>query len=33
LGIRRVLATQSRWATGGLGALLGGAGVYLLQQL
>jgi urease accessory protein len=33
LGIRRFLATQSRWVTGGLGALFGGAGVYLLQQL
>ena len=33
LGIRRVMARQTQWVTGGLGALFGGAGVYLLQQL
>lgn len=33
LGIRRFLSGQANWVTGGLGALFGGAGVYLLQQL
>lgn len=33
LGIQRFLSRQTRWVTGGLGALLGGSGVYLLQQL
>ncbi len=33
LGIRRFLSGQASWVTGGLGALFGGAGLYLLQQL
>jgi urease accessory protein len=33
LGIQRFLSKQTHWVTGGLGALVGGAGVYLLAQL
>lgn len=33
LGIRRFKSQQTKWVTGGLGTLFGGAGVYLLQQL
>ncbi len=33
LAVRRYVAGQSTWAVGGLGALCGGAGIYLLGQL
>jgi urease accessory protein len=33
LGIQRFLSSHKRWVTSALGAAMGGAGVYLLQQL
>ena len=33
MGIRRALAERSGWALGGLGALLGSAGLVLFGQL
>jgi urease accessory protein len=33
MGLRRTLAERTRWAVTGLGAVLGGAGVYLFSQV
>jgi urease accessory protein len=33
LGVRRYLAQKATWVMGGLGALLGGTGVYLFSQI